>query len=161
MTNRFIPAYAGNASAAVTPVSARTVHPRIRGERASRSIWCARTSGSSPHTRGTRRPCSQSAASERFIPAYAGNATQRTRSGSRATVHPRIRGERWRACRSRQAGPGSSPHTRGTRTERTGKTVTSTVHPRIRGERHFPQSHRRGDNGSSPHTRGTRTISVD
>ena len=91
---RFIPAYAGNADDYCRDGHGPTVHPRIRGERRIEYARAPVAYGSSPHTRGTRRPCSQSAASERFIPAYAGNASTRKRLMASATVHPRIRGER-------------------------------------------------------------------
>ena len=71
---RFIPAYAGNARRVFLPVLRPAVHPRIRGERRTRSASCRASTGSSPHTRGTRTPGSVLPSRTRFIPAYAGNA---------------------------------------------------------------------------------------
>ena len=92
---RFIPAYAGNAAAAPQTSSRVAVHPRIRGERRVISDRVASRVGSSPHTRGTRAGSDESHPHGRFIPAYAGNAPLMPRSPTGATVHPRIRGERW------------------------------------------------------------------
>ena len=153
-----IPAYAGNTS---RPSCSRT-----------------RTGGSSPHTRGTRRPRTAPSGSGRdhprirgeharvlvllvrldgIIPAYAGN----TRAASDAT----------RAC------SGSSPHTRGTLGPKGQHPVIQWDHPRIRGEHHAAAPLLRpvagiipayagntldavelavSAGGSSPHTRGTR-----
>ena len=172
---RFIPAYAGNASTETISSRVATVHPRIRGERWHTSHWGFGAAGSSPHTRGTRcrRPCARG--QYRFIPAYAGNAQPRRPTRPPVPVHPRIRGERSRAVRSLLTRPGSSPHTRGTPHLHVGRFVarrfipayagnatnsdsisdTKSVHPRIRGERQPAPDHLAPQNGSSPHTRGT------
>ena len=71
---RFIPAYAGNATWSPGWIPARTVHPRIRGERPSGPDGHAYDDGSSPHTRGTRVVAASPPELSRFIPAYAGNA---------------------------------------------------------------------------------------
>ena len=55
--SRFIPAYAGNAVSSDNPWSAKSVHPRIRGERAVIIVSTKSPFGSSPHTRGT--PCTE------------------------------------------------------------------------------------------------------
>ena len=74
LDHRFIPAYAGNAAAPGSRSPPRSVHPRIRGERAVSMNRATSVNGSSPHTRGTRQGSSSSLVSGRFIPAYAGNA---------------------------------------------------------------------------------------
>ena len=51
--NRFIPACAGNAASRSPGSGQETVHPRMRGERFSRSRVMASMDGSSPHARGT------------------------------------------------------------------------------------------------------------
>ena len=153
--HRFIPAYAGNAHARERIAVSYTVHPRIRGERKLKSKDKEGTDGSSPHTRGTRRPKTPTVYRQRFIPAYAGNA---------------------RGMRNQIAhGYGSSPHTRGTHIfeilpdgrwrfipayagnarVRTEPASSSPVHPRIRGERVCTSAKRLPRFGSSPHTRGT------
>ena len=74
---RFIPAYAGNARHPATGPRERSVHPRIRGERADTLTIQRKAFGSSPHTRGTLSTGYPQALKPRFIPAYAGNAKYR------------------------------------------------------------------------------------
>ena len=92
---RFIPAYAGNAQMPGPISRPHAVHPRIRGERSPPRTASMPHFGSSPHTRGTPRLAHDAGRIERFIPAYAGNAT----ISSLSFLHLL----------------GSSPHTRGTR----------------------------------------------
>ena len=157
---RFIPAYAGNARRVFLPVLRPAVHPRIRGERRTRSASCRASTGSSPHTRGTRTPGSVLPSRTRFIPAYAGNA---------------------RGMRNQIAhGYGSSPHTRGTHLLRPERFLKDRfipayagnaslerchdgplpVHPRIRGERFIQREEAVSLDGSSPHTRGTHIFEI-
>ncbi len=173
---RFIPACAGNALRLISILRARSVHPRMRGERGCmpRSTICA--AGSSPHARGTRSPNNKIARERRFIPACAGNALCRRRCRGGCPVHPRMRGERSDPSRAIQEKSGSSPHARGTRASpgslpicgrfipacagnaacKYPDTEMAPVHPRMRGER--AAGARRGERqyGSSPHARGTR-----
>ena len=90
---RFIPAYAGNSFLFPSVGRLPTVHPRLRGELSNFAVFGEFNFGSSPLTRGTRckRPVVHQPA--RFIPAYAGNSSERFRSRSGNTVHPRLRGE--------------------------------------------------------------------
>ena len=152
---RFIPAYAGNTRSGAASPSARTVHPRIRGERMVTIAVRSGSVGSSPHTRGTPK--------------------RRRRVRTCPTVHPRMRGERTVAVMIRSAPYGSSPHTRGTRPPAArcgrasrfipacagnarrspGPSGATSVHPRIRGERFLASRLDLGNGGSSPHTRGT------
>ena len=71
---RFIPAHAGNRASTATWPPIRTVHPRARGEQASKAIAISAASGSSPRTRGTERRNGERVRSQRFIPAHAGNS---------------------------------------------------------------------------------------
>ena len=173
---RFIPAYAGNARSGRTGRREQAVHPRIRGER-----WNSRTkgkhgTGSSPHTRGTHSGDIPEFLFWRFIPAYAGNASDSHLIAMWLPVHPRIRGERGTRLMLLRVKGGSSPHTRGTLVTDTipdgwrrfipayaGNAChhdpsprCSAVHPRIRGERPIYSAHVVETDGSSPHTRGTR-----
>ena len=72
---RFIPAYAGNAGRVTHPTVSPAVHPRIRGERMLFTLARKSNHGSSPHTRGTPINPIGFSPTNRFIPAYAGNAT--------------------------------------------------------------------------------------
>ena len=112
---RFIPAYAGNAPAGCDRWSGPAVHPRIRGERTLPRVKNGTTGGSSPHTRGTLRFRQPHACRQRFIPAYAGNASGCPSPACPRPVHPRIRGERYTSRHPFRVTTGSSPHTRGTR----------------------------------------------
>ena len=167
-------AYAGNTVVEVSQALIGTVHPRIRGEYHSPRASITRWRGSSPHTRGIQHDAADGGAVCRFIPAYAGNTTDRRCSRGCRTVHPRIRGEYDCSALPPAAASGSSPHTRGIRARvrdprRRSRFIpayagnthrdlyrppAATVHPRIRGE--YPA--RRPDFssrcGSSPHTRG-------
>ena len=149
-------------------------HPRIRGEHFEMSAAPDFPAGSSPHTRGARRPFSVSHDIVRIIPAYAGSTTRLGKDRYRLRDHPRIRGEH-SALSAREICPlGSSPHTRGAPDALSschndigiipayaGSTSCLRLqhcsrgdHPRIRGE-HF--GHHSADDdgpGSSPHTRG-------
>ena len=91
---RFSPAYAGNAHRRTPARRAIPVHPRIRGERCLLTEQFTQTNGSSPHTRGTPYKRDTRTLSDRFIPAYAGNASTAGMPQPWQAVHPRIRGER-------------------------------------------------------------------
>ena len=91
---RFIPAYAGNASAQPNEESAKPVHPRVCGERDEGGKPAYAGCGSSPRMRGTQMPNAEILGEARFIPAYAGNAHAPTLSAAATTVHPRVCGER-------------------------------------------------------------------
>ena len=94
VADRFIPAYAGNSSEPQRFWQPVSVHPRLRGELAKKSIYCSSVPGSSPRTRGTRKLplCLQLS----------------------ITVHPRLRGELQQKPPNPKRAVGSSPLTRGT-----------------------------------------------
>ena len=71
---RFIPACAGNAVGPVLGDTAKTVHPRVCGERVQHRTRRPRMAGSSPRVRGTRHLTALVFEPVRFIPACAGNA---------------------------------------------------------------------------------------
>ena len=98
---RFIPACAGNATASRRCRRRRTVHPRMRGERSAQVSADTLPGGSSPHARGTLCGESQAVHQARFIPACAGNAAPGRTWRWRASVHPRMRGERSRKQKPR------------------------------------------------------------
>ena len=94
---RFIPACAGNAATDKRGKSRKPVHPRMRGERHKFLGIVLPVAGSSPHARGTLIAGPVEHLGPRFIPACAGNAAQSQSVAHQRTVHPRMRGERWRA----------------------------------------------------------------
>ena len=90
---RFIPARAGNTSAARRRRGSLPVHPRSRGEHVREPRDAGRRFGSSPLARGTPRRLVGVEALFRFIPARAGNTLRRLRASAPRPVHPRSRGE--------------------------------------------------------------------
>ncbi len=154
-----------------------TVHPRVRGERDRSRDDPPDCRGSSPRARGTRRDLRKVDARHRFIPACAGNALEVLAPEFRATVHPRVRGERNAATSLASIGAGSSPRARGTLPFPAGdqhhgrfipacagnacspssNTAVATVHPRVRGERWGVRMIELHIDGSSPRARGTRS----
>ena len=193
--HRFIPAFAGNAAGPRKTMRPLTVHPRVCGERPDapeaagvnsgssprlREREYARDgdrlwNGSSPRLRGTLLALVKYDLAARFIPAFAGNACFRSRSGSLCPVHPRVCGERDQPAGSRSLLIGSSPRLRGTRARqqcrqyghrfipafagnavRPDPTMTwSSVHPRVCGERTNKKTPLHTHTGSSPRLRGT------
>ena len=155
MPMRLIPACAGNARSTALREDMGSAHPRMRGERFSRGWKRSKHGGSSPHARGTHGRVPRRVASDRLIPACAGNAGWLMRSMPTPTAHPRMRGERREMRKSSRTRSGSSPHARGTLRCRyrpswpprlipacAGNAISppawmriSTAHPRMRGER--------------------------
>ena len=172
---RFIPACAGNTSAADGVAGTEGVHPRVCGEHNRLNEPPLPSNGSSPRVRGTLSAAFWVAAASRFIPACAGNtSTPRPRS-ARRSVHPRVCGEH--ACPRRKCPTctGSSPRVRGTRMRPCGArgyhrfipacagntaaphapSDALPVHPRVCGEHELPHVAAHATIGSSPRVRGT------
>ena len=99
--DRFIPACAGNAQLLPPFRVARSVHPRVCGERALRSLSWLQGDGSSPRVRGTHEHAATKPPLRRFIPACAGNACRCWKSLGSRPVHPRVCGERAQSPDSR------------------------------------------------------------
>ncbi len=110
---RFIPAYAGNTLFSINRVDLSSVHPRVCGEHSTNPasyyffpvhprvcgehvsihIIVSFSTGSSPRMRGTLSIISSNERIQRFIPAYAGNTSDRLIKISINAVHPRVCGE--------------------------------------------------------------------
>mgnify|MGYP000857128360 CR=1 FL=1 len=133
--SRFIPACAGNAWTGLLHGQDVPVHPRMRGERSSRSGPGVASHGSSLHARGTPLDGQPRFALTRFIPACAGNAVVSMLPYAIPPVHPRMRGERDHRSTHGHPARGSSPHARGTRRQLFARCSPNPVHPRMRGER--------------------------
>ena len=155
---RIIPAYAGSTWTRSRSGSGNGDHPRIRGEHTAVSIAKGEAGGSSPHTRGARRPGRENEIRERIIPAYAGSTAFARLREVVDEDHPRIRGEHVGCQVVLLAVVGSSPHTRGAPAEAPPAPMTSRDHPRIRGEHNKRDMRRNSSHGSSPHTRGARAF---
>ncbi len=91
--NRFIPAGAGNTTPATCFASRSAVYPRWRGEHKARNFYSALDPGLSPLARGTQCGRFRGIVRRRFIPAGAGNTTNRDLSAVSLPVYPRWRGE--------------------------------------------------------------------
>ncbi len=93
LNKRFIPAGAGNTSAARVPAALIAVYPRWRGEhdRLQRSGYAE--PGLSPLARGTHNPIREHISFKRFIPAGAGNTSAACSRIRLRSVYPRWRGE--------------------------------------------------------------------
>ena len=111
--SRIIPAYAGCTRLADVIPGEAWDHPRIRGVHTRCSAPLCLRSGSSPHTRGARRPLRRADPDLRIIPAYAGCTLAISVRMASQQDHPRIRGVH--CCGDLLDGhcAGSSPHTRG------------------------------------------------
>ena len=114
VSERFIPACAGNTKSSRLKSESPPVHPRVRGEHAPNSASNGRRSGSSPRARGTRCRGSPQRPSNRFIPACAGNTRWSLIRRGTLPVHPRVRGEHLTRDLPHLPGDGSSPRARGT-----------------------------------------------
>ncbi len=77
LSNRIIPACAGNAGILTRQNGRCTDHPRMRGERVEEAAKAKSLGGSSPHARGTPPAGERAKHRARIIPACAGNAAWR------------------------------------------------------------------------------------
>ena len=172
---RFIPACAGNTSAAPRSRPAMAVHPRVCGEHSPYLTDPDAWFGSSPRVRGTQNSGTWSIENGRFIPACAGNTLRSRIALVGHSVHPRVCGEHSRGSTAPTPTRGSSPRVRGTLGRRAckrhrirfipacaGNTRTAgccagsnAVHPRVCGEHSCRQKSSTLQTGSSPRVRGT------
>ena len=179
-SDRFIPALAGNTPAWRGSCSSPAVHPRARGEHCRSPASMSAAIGSSPRSRGTPALHRDPAPLARFIPALAGNTAKTALVVGLTAVHPRARGEHWRAARTRRALIGSSPRSRGTLARLpeqiakgrfipalAGNTLRDrirnhrvAVHPRARGEHLCWSMSMAKLPGSSPRSRGTQFLRI-
>ena len=118
-SSRFIPACAGNTSAAAPSSTFDPVHPRVRGEHFDLALPGLQERGSSPRARGTPERIAPAGKPSRFIPACAGNTSSLTLTCGTVSVHPRVRGEHTTTDLDDVLDGGSSPRARGTPSHRT------------------------------------------
>ena len=171
---RITPAYAGKRRFCRCRCRPGTDHPRIRGEKASRSVCPWANVGSPPHTRGKVSDSFGSFLIIRITPAYAGKSLSHTVYANKGSNHPRIRGEKPWGEFVASSKEGSPPHTRGKdqppvcgmddgriTPAYAGKSArrprlrgSPKDHPRIRGEKICTGLGGGLMVGSPPHTRG-------
>ena len=111
---RFIPACAGNIDDTDPPPDHPSVHPRVCGEHMRMVFAINSVPGSSPRVRGTFSDFSIPTATDRFIPACAGNIYAQQSMLLSVAVHPRVCGEHGLSPFLSFAIIGSSPRVRGT-----------------------------------------------
>ena len=153
---RFIPAWAGNAPHPSRPPRPPAVHPRVGGERAFAEEAERLYDGSSPRGRGTPQTERVAQHRLRFIPAWAGNALERSFSRYDATVHPRVGGERWDDLPESTRNLGSSPRGRGTPARAAAPLDPLRFIPAWAGNARSRDTSLVSAAGSSPRGRGTR-----
>ena len=173
---RLIPAHAGKTFPGPVGRCDKGAHPRSRGENREEARVVVFGAGSSPLTRGKRRPPRRGHERTGLIPAHAGKTEPSPSTRAATWAHPRSRGENSRSARSPSRSGGSSPLTRGKRSLRSprnardrlipahaGKTRvrrsdprSCRAHPRSRGENLNKQGLETTAQGSSPLTRGKR-----
>ena len=171
---RLIPAHAGKTCRSRARPWTRRAHPRSRGENRLSIGAGDRRAGSSPLTRGKRRPGGAPLRPCRLIPAHAGKTRCWSACHFPFGAHPRSRGENLDMAWSKSAADGSSPLTRGKQASwparashwrlipaHAGKTTLNgafcyapQAHPRSRGENGVSPPVRSSPIGSSPLTRG-------
>ena len=178
VSDRLIPARAGNTLQVTAQAFITAAHPRSRGEHFVVAHGVQFRCGSSPLARGTLHDALDAVRAERLIPARAGNTSLTCASLLAVPAHPRSRGEHADAQEKKEAVEGSSPLARGTLINaddfvhglrlipaRAGNTALcrlscrlNAAHPRSRGE-HLANSLKLCYvTGSSPLARGTLLI---
>ena len=155
-------------------------HPRSRGENPPVDDGDRGEGGSSPLTRGKRRPPRLRRRHFGLIPAHAGKTPAWIRTVMSRPAHPRSRGENPRIVRMSSSTTGSSPLTRGKLEvgdgvgeefrlipAHAGKTqglppqmMSTGAHPRSRGENSGVRTASRAPVGSSPLTRGKHLLDL-
>ena len=113
MSAGLIPAHAGKTSVLVPLVPLLQAHPRSRGENLIGAVRTLVVTGSSPLTRGKRRPSIARTSSTGLIPAHAGKTSRGDTVPDHCWAHPRSRGENGGSDDGGQVAAGSSPLTRG------------------------------------------------
>ena len=88
-----IPAHAGKTVRSALTVRPRSAHPRSRGENHTLTTLPRCSTGSSPLTRGKRRPAPPVRCRSGLIPAHAGKTRSCGWTCGRRGAHPRSRGE--------------------------------------------------------------------
>ena len=155
VTERFIPACAGNATGPTSSTATSPVHPRVCGERSRRFASVTAFHGSSPRVRGTLALTTAGRELGRFIPACAGNAGRSPSLQSRSPVHPRVCGERGLRSSEMARLERFIPACAGNASNRCCPASRRSVHPRVCGERFLVAPIGIDQVGSSPRVRGT------
>ncbi len=134
LSERFIPAHAGNRLMSNIEFSKSSVHPRACGEQRTKIAIVKDENGSSPRMRGTEALGKARPSAVRFIPAHAGNSLSGMICNFCGRVHPRACGEQNPPFHNPPSTIGSSPRMRGTDLGQRCQPDIFAVHPRACGE---------------------------
>ena len=175
ISDRIIPAYAGNTLRKTKRTVRARDHPRVCGEHRGMDTRPGIRLGSSPRMRGTHTAKIVCRDVVGIIPAYAGNTGSLFQPAIRLEDHPRVCGEHTYPYTFRNGKQGSSPRMRGTHVAGNATPVDSGIipayagntcsgygralwtrdHPRVCGEHGFQTACSAPLRGSSPRMRGT------
>ena len=170
----YIPACAGEASAADRRRAGGRVHPRVCGGSSLGHLRLTLPSGTSPRVRGKRDARVRAIVRHRYIPACAGEAWSAVKPASIRRVHPRVCGGSVFSMTLAQSSEGTSPRVRGKPASRfrtssinryipacAGEASTTSsgmvrpkVHPRVCGGSCNPDQSASRSIGTSPRVRG-------
>ena len=131
-----IPALAGNTMARAGLHPGAVDHPRSRGEYFTRATSGTRRSGSSPLSRGIRRPKAYVERRVGIIPALAGNTIAFLKAVSTKPDHPRSRGEYLMVMLRSFCVGGSSPLSRGILLQTSARPHHGRIIPALAGNTH-------------------------
>ncbi len=154
LAERSTPACAGTTNTARPSRRSAPVHPRVRGDNATRCRPASKRTGPPPRARGQRDRCTGGRSRERSTPACAGTTTSECRAAGPTAVHPRVRGDNGSLPGHDDPAGGPPPRARGQRTHVIGREKADrstpacagttagralrqagrTVHPRVRGD---------------------------
>ena len=154
---RLIPTHAGKTKDQAHALLRDRAHPHSRGENPPCVVITEATPGSSPLTRGKRRPIRRGWLRRGLIPTHAGKTCALARVSQRGEAHPHSRGENVGRLVLMRTHPGSSPLTRG-KPLRTGtRAVRLRLIPTHAGK--TPSvAVRRGTARAHPHSRGENRV---
>ena len=107
------PAYAGKRLMSSNSLTAHRDHPRVCGEKKSKSVKTGRHAGSPPRMRGKELQSEENMTCGRITPAYAGKRLRPEKDGSPSWDHPRVCGEKLLVLVRLTYRMGSPPRMRG------------------------------------------------
>ena len=149
-----IPALAGNTRSCGSWGMTARDHPRSRGEYSYTVTRDECYDGSSPLSRGIRRPRSSATAARRIIPALAGNTVGGGCAGCWCKDHPRSRGEYLGDTMAELIPKGSSPLSRGIPRRALQAPGRGRIIPALAGNTYLEANRTQRGGGSSPLSRG-------
>ena len=171
---RITPACAGRSSRSRSRPTPRRDHPRVCGEKCSKSSRRCRIIGSPPRVRGEENKKCYTDGQHRITPACAGRSGLQRNKTVKSGDHPRVCGEKQSSNPDMYPAHGSPPRVRGEAVyprscSRTGRITPACAgrsrkraarglagpdHPRVRGEKFYTTMGAKAIHGSPPRARG-------